>query len=889
MASERSAKPKNVINHDGEMTLSGILLALVALLGLLNQGDPNHLPVGSFIAYCFICFFGIFYFIALLYLFFLAFYLIFKKKAFVVHYDLVLLGILLIFLAVLIASSTPTEASGLENITLQNFLEYFQNQIGTLDLLPVEITSTTNNLGGGIIGFFFAGLLNSTITPLGTQIVIGVFMSLGIVLCFEKLIRRFFSYLKSRSQAAKEEKQTYQAARALPDEIEEKPQPVITEEHRQAAPVQYTFYSRPATPSSGLTKAVFSRASGNAMPFPTNQPTVAASTSPRPASFSGYSAPVPTPNPVPTPTPMPERVIPVAKPIPQPVVEPQVEEEEPIVPAFVQTPTPAAPPKPDFSNSAAFAPTVFTPPKPIEPVVEKPAAPKKPAPNPYANYVYPPLNLLSDYETAKDDARNDEVSIQRMAVINKAFEDLGVGAMITSYKVGPSVTRFDVQPDKDVQVVNVAKVITDLSMRLGGIPARFEALVRGKSTSGLEIQNAVPTTVGFKEVLTALEKQDPTKKGRLTIAFGKDISGDVLATSVKDFPHLLVAGTTGSGKSIFMHSMIMTLIMRNTPEELRLIIIDPKRVEMSKYREMPHLLCPIITEYDKAKVAMDKLVGEMENRYTLFEETYVSDIYQYNDAAKENGREKLPTILVVVDEYADLVEGCKEIATPVVRVAQKARAAGIHLIISTQRPSVNVITGVIKANLPTRVALSVASTTDSLTILGEGGAEKLLGNGDMLVDCAKISRSGFTRVQGCFVDNKEIKRVVDFIKERYPLVYKPEFLDLTDHTAAGPAYNPADGLRTVKFEDDMYEQVKSIIMTREATSISSIQREFGFGFPRAGKIFAQLQADGVVAKTVENGATAKGCKVLMRAPSAEAEPAETVPTLKPPTPDFGGQ
>ncbi len=185
MANERSGSQKHLINHDGEMTLSGILLALVALLGLLNQGDANHLPVGSFIAYCFICFFGIFYFIALLYLFFLAFYLIFKKKAFVVHYDLVLLGILLIFLAVLIASSTPATGSGTDAITLQNFLEYFQNQIGTLDLLPVEITSSTTNLGGGIIGFFFVGLLNSTITPLGTQIVIGVFMGLGLILIFE--------------------------------------------------------------------------------------------------------------------------------------------------------------------------------------------------------------------------------------------------------------------------------------------------------------------------------------------------------------------------------------------------------------------------------------------------------------------------------------------------------------------------------------------------------------------------------------------------------------------------------------------------------------------------------------------------------------------------------
>ena len=871
MANDKKQIKKDFLNHDGEMTLLGIMVGLVALDGLLGR-----YPVGSFITYCFVCFFGVFYFVGLLYVFFLGFYLIFKKKAYVLHYDLTLLGVMMIFLAVLIADSN---LMAVEPLNLQNFLALFQDKIGPLGSTVALVP--TNAFGGGIIGFFVAAVLNTTITVTGTEIFVISFIVIGVILCFQKPIRRFFRYLKQVRRTSKEERAVYKAARELPhEEKEEVVRPVITEQHPVQAPTAYTVYSRPASAGVGLTKAVFVRGGAPvSQSQPTLMPKVSQPSYARPAepSMNRPSAPVTRSFPDVQTTPV------MNQPafIPAPEAKPSVEVDS--------TPTvTAAPPKPTFSNDAAFTKTIIATPKAINPEPEKVPTPKKPV-NTYNNYAYPPLSLLSVYETATGDARNEEVSIQRMSLINKAFEDLGVGAVITSYKVGPSVTRFDVQPNRDVQVVNVSKIITDISMRLGGIPARFEALVRGKPTSGLEIQNAVTTTVGFIEVLSSIEKADPKHKDHLMVAFGKDISGDVLQTSIKDFPHLLVAGTTGSGKSIFMHSLIMTLIMRNTPEELRLIIIDPKRVEMGKYRDMPHLLCPTITDYDKAKVALDKLVAEMENRYTLFEEAGVSDVSQYNDFAKEEGRDKLPIIVVVVDEYADLVEGCKDIAVPVVRVAQKARAAGIHLIISTQRPSVNVITGIIKANLPTRVALSVASTVDSMTILGEGGAEKLLGYGDMLVDCAKISRSGFTRVQGCFVDNKEIKRVVDFLKERYPLVYKPEFLDLVDHTAAGPTFNPDNGLRQTKFDDDMYGNVKSVVMTRDSTSISSIQREFGFGFPRAGKIFAQLQAEGIVAKIAENGATAQGRKVLVHAERAQAETAAENPAVRPPTPDFGGE
>jgi S-DNA-T family DNA segregation ATPase FtsK/SpoIIIE len=298
---------------------------------------------------------------------------------------------------------------------------------------------------------------------------------------------------------------------------------------------------------------------------------------------------------------------------------------------------------------------------------------------------------------------------------------------------------------------------------------------------------------------------------------------------------------------------------------------------MGKYKDLPHLLCPIIKEPSQAKVCFQKLIDEMERRYTLFELSGVSNIRQFNsEYAPEAGFAKLPFIVVVVDEYADLVDTCKDIGDGVVRLAQKARAAGIHLVIATQRPSVQVITGVIKANLPVRVALSVSSATDSMTILGQGGAEDLAGHGDMLVDCSLVARNGFTRCQGCFVDNKEIKAVVDDIKAQETVVYDPNFLDLVDHdaemkaaAAAAPAIDKAE--LKAKGDDDLYETIKTDIMNQEYTSISRIQRSYGVGFPRAGKIFARLQAEEVVAMQPDTASSSKGCRVLKHENPAPSE------------------
>ncbi len=477
------------------------------------------------------------------------------------------------------------------------------------------------------------------------------------------------------------------------------------------------------------------------------------------------------------------------------------------------------------------------------------------------NWVPPSSELLEVYETEEAREKNEAVASARVEAINKILADFKVGARCTGYKIGPSITRFNVEYDSNVSVKSVERLVGDISVRLNGVSVRFTPIVSGESYSGLEIPNATITTVSFKEVFTSLKD---VKKHPLSVAFGKDISGNVIEADFDEFPHLLVAGTTGSGKSIYIHSIIATLIMRMSPDDLRIVLVDPKKVEMTKYRDMPHLLCPIITEAEKAKVMLSKLVEEMNNRYETFGSNgEVSNIKQYNEWAKEHGVDPLPYIIVVLDEYADLVDTCKDISQPVVSIAQKARAAGIHLLISTQRPSTNVITGVIKGNLPTHVALMTSSYIDSMTIIGEGGAETLLGKGDMLVQSPLVSRVGVTRLQGCFVQNKEIVRIVGYLKEHYDTNYDERFLDLVDHSKEVANSMIASGDIAQELGDsdeEKYQSIKEWTLTQKFVSMSRIQRECSVGFNRAGRIFKRLQMEGIVSTEVDG--TSKGCRVL---------------------------
>lgn len=497
--------------------------------------------------------------------------------------------------------------------------------------------------------------------------------------------------------------------------------------------------------------------------------------------------------------------------------------------------------------------------KPVsETKVEVPPSPKKVR----VKFIPPDESLFATYEVEDASAKNMEVAEDRKNKINDILKGFKIGATCVSYVVGPAVTRFNIAYESSVSIKSVSNSFEDIQLRLDGLVGRFQPIVEGEPYSGMELPNHSVTMVSFKDVITSLPNYE---KKPLSIAFGKDISGKIVYADLNEFPHMLISGTTGSGKSIFIHSVLMTLISRNNPDDLKIVLVDPKRVEMAMYANEPHLLCPIITEASKAKVCMDKLDAEMERRYGILAKTGNTDMKTYREYCKENPEaEWLPYIVIVLDEYADLIDRAKDIQQPVVSIAQKARAAGIHIIISTQRPSTNVITGVIKGNLPTRVALMTSSSVDSITIIGEGGAEKLLGKGDMLVQSPLISRTGCVRLQGCYVSNKEISRVVDYLKKNYETIYNPEFLDLIDHSKepTTPRYSPLEEGGSAS-SDDRYEEVKAMVMQEEYTSISRIQREFGFGFSRAGKIFKSLQNEGIVANAPDTPGSSKGCKVLV--------------------------
>ena len=521
-------------------------------------------------------------------------------------------------------------------------------------------------------------------------------------------------------------------------------------------------------------------------------------------------------------------------------------------------------------NVTPARPQVMEQPQPVQPQVMEQPVVRKPI-----KWIPPSTNLLETMEVGEAIDENNRVANERMIAINEVFDNFRVGASCNSYVVGPAVTRYNIEYAPNVSVKNVDRLIEDLSLRLGGVSARFETYVSGQKYSGLEIPNARITAVPFKEVY---EQLPDVKKHPLAVGFGKSIDGEIIIRDFDEFPHILVAGTTGSGKSVFTQSLICTLIMRNSPEDLKLVLIDPKKVEMNKYRDIPHLLCPIINDANIAKLTLSKLVDEMNRRYDLLDEAYCSNIKSYNHEMEETGGEKLPYIVVFIDEYADLVDVCKDISQPVVSIAQKARAAGIHMLIATQRPSTNIITGVIKGNLPTRVALAVAMQVDSVTILGSGGAEKLLGKGDMLVQSPLLKRDSLTRLQSCFIQDKEIKHIAGYLKEHYECFYDPNFTNLVDASAqaAGDVIgSPEFQAGLDNSEEAKYQEVKDWVMANNYMSMSRIQRECSVGFNRAGRFFKRLQEEGIVAEETEGN---KGCPVLVHDQFYEGSPESDIPT-----------
>ena len=403
--------------------------------------------------------------------------------------------------------------------------------------------------------------------------------------------------------------------------------------------------------------------------------------------------------------------------------------------------------------------------------------------------------------------------------------------------IGPTVTQYTLRPASGVKLSSITALHRDLSLALAAHPIRIEAPIPGRSMVGIEIPNKAVTLVRLRNLLEGIDlRKDPS---RLNLVLGRDVAGNPLWADLAKMPHLLIAGATGSGKSICINSIITTLLYQKTPEELKFILIDPKRVELPRYNDIPHLLTPVIVELNKTINALKWAIGEMERRYEVLSETKARDLFSYNSIASKSGEiEILPCIIIIIDELADIMAAFgREVEGAIIRLAQMSRAVGIHLIISTQRPSVEVITGLIKANITSRIAFQVASQVDSRTILDVAGADKLLGNGDMLFLSGETAYP--KRIQGVYILEKEIKNVVKFIKGEKPAEYSEEV------TTPEPSRRTLFGVGA-NVDDPLYEDAKELVVQVGKASASYLQRRLQIGYARAARLLDMLEDQGVI-------------------------------------------
>ncbi|HLB95524.1 MAG TPA: DNA translocase FtsK [Patescibacteria group bacterium] len=441
----------------------------------------------------------------------------------------------------------------------------------------------------------------------------------------------------------------------------------------------------------------------------------------------------------------------------------------------------------------------------------------------------PPLELL-DESASKATSGNIAKNVE---IVQKTLKDFSIEVAMGDVNVGPTVTQYTLKPAEGVKLNQITARTNDLALALAAHPIRLEAPIPGKSAVGIEIPNKVGAVVTLKEVLTADEVKN--KKSNLTLPLGRDVAGAPFAVDLKNMPHLLIAGATGSGKSVSLNSMIISLLYQNSPQDLRLILVDPKRVEFTHYNGIPHLLTPVVLEVDKTISALRWAVVEMDRRFRLFQETNRRNIEAYN-SSPPNGR--IPYIVIVIDELADLMaQAANEVEAAIVRLAQMARATGIHLVVATQRPSVDVITGLIKANITNRIAFAVASQVDSRTILDLAGAERLLGNGDMLYLGNELGKP--KRVQGVLITDKEINKVTDFLKRKSAPQY-----DETILTYKGVSEKGMSG--ELMAEDELYEDAKETVVMAGKASASLLQRRLRIGYARAARLLDILEQEGII-------------------------------------------
>ena len=457
------------------------------------------------------------------------------------------------------------------------------------------------------------------------------------------------------------------------------------------------------------------------------------------------------------------------------------------------------------------------------------------------DYKLPTINLFAP-DKPKNQSKEKRIVRDNIKILEETFASFGIKAAVERAEIGPSVTKYEVKPAVGVRVNRISNLADDLALALAAKDVRIEAPIPGKSLVGIEVPNSEVATVTFRE-LWEQSKTDASKL--LEIPLGKAVNGSVRSFDLAKMPHLLVAGSTGSGKSVAVNGIIASILMKARPDEVKFMMVDPKMVELSVYNDIPHLLIPVVTNPRKASRALQKVVDEMENRYELFSKVGARNIAGYNakvaeyNAQSEYKQVPLPLIVVIVDELADLMMvASKEVEDAIIRLGQQARAAGIHMILATQRPSVDVISGLIKANVPSRIAFAVSSGTDSRTILDENGAEKLLGRGDMLFK--PIDENHPVRLQGSFISDEDVERIVAFVKNQAEADYDDSF---------DPGEVSESDLDTSGSDDEgdpLFEEAKALVIETQKASASMIQRRLSVGFNRATRLMEELEAAGVI-------------------------------------------
>jgi len=462
-------------------------------------------------------------------------------------------------------------------------------------------------------------------------------------------------------------------------------------------------------------------------------------------------------------------------------------------------------------------------------------------------YTLPPLNMLTYTPDTNAESYREELK-QNATKLTDALATFNVQATVVDAKRGPTVTRYELTPDAGVKISKFTGLSDDIALHLAAQSVRIEAPIPGKAAIGVEIPNKTRSTVYLKEIIASEEFKNHTSK--ISVALGKDISGQSTVIDLAKMPHLLIAGATGSGKSICINSILMSLLYKSTPDEVKLLLVDPKVVELSIYNGIPHLLIPVVTDPEKASGALAWAVGEMLNRYKLFADKSVRDFNGYNKSLRESEK-KLPQIVIVIDELADLMMAAPtEVEDSICRLAQMARAAGMHLVIATQRPSSDVITGIIKANIPSRIAFAVSSAMNSRIILDASGAEKLVGRGDMLYNPLGASKP--LRVQGSYVSDGEVESVVNFIKENYVSEYDNSILEKIEQNVNMQKTSKRGGISAASGDEDdgpedekLNEAIRCVVENGQA-SVSMLQRKIGLGFSRAGKLIDEMEKRGIV-------------------------------------------